>query len=259
MPLFRKRGAARDTAAQTAGPTTLGPPDTVSPLLNVFGRELAAVLDEDSRNQTFNALGDTSHITAADDTDRAFATLDWIIRVWLRRWVALVPGADEEFSRTLTGLPAVCDLDVAETAGHLVGALAQIPEKAELTIADYSGNFYEKAAASAARGAAAQACTASAGTAAVAAASSTILDACMAARTDVALASVKAIALLTSLDGVMPYIENWAAGPGEFDAKRISISNLAPHAARMALEPIVDPLRQSAVELYLSLTRPRTA
>ncbi|WP_433727530.1 hypothetical protein ACQP2Y_12650 [Actinoplanes sp. CA-051413] len=53
------------------------------------------------------------------------------------------------------------------------------------------------------------------------AAASTIVEASLAARTDVALTGATAISLLASLDGVSPYIQNWASGPREVNAKVI--------------------------------------
>ncbi|MDX3192100.1 hypothetical protein PV458_27130 [Streptomyces sp. MN03-5084-2B] len=258
MSLFRKRGATNAPTTQLALPAAAEPPQTASPFLNVFGRELSEVLDEELREQIFGGRRDTSHIIAADDGARAFATLDWLVHIWLPRWVSLVPTYGE-VHQALIGLPAVRDLETAESAGRVVGALEELPGQAEAVIAKYKDNFFEEAAASAARTAAGEACAESAGSAAVAAASSADLEACMAVRTDIALANAQAIALLTSLDGVVPYIQTWTAGPGDFDAKQISISNLAPHAARRTLESTTEPLRQSALELYKGLSQPRTA
>lgn len=254
MSLFRKRGATANVATtRPAPPAAADPPETASPFLNVFGRELSTVLDKDLREQIFGGRRDTSNIIAAGDSARAFATLDWLMHIWLPKWVSLVPSCGD-VHQALISLPAVRDLETAESAGRLVGALEELPSQAEAVIAQYRENFVEKAAASAARTAAGEACTKSAGSAAVTAASSVNLEACMVVRTDLALASAQAIALLTSLDGVMPYIQTWAAGPGDFDAKQISISNLAPRAAGRTLESTTEPLRQSALELYKGLS-----
>ncbi len=258
MSLFRKRVATNVASTRPTPPAVAEPPQTASPLLNVFGRELSKVLDDDLREQTFGGQQDTGHITAADDSARAFAVLDWLMHIWLPRWVSFVPSCGD-VHQALIGLPAIRDLETAESAGRIVGALDGIPSQAEAVVAKYQENFFDKAAASAARTAAAEACANSAGSAAVTAASSANLEACMLVRTDIVLASVQAIALLTSLDGVIPYIQTWAAGPGDFDAKQISISHLAPHAARRTLESTTDPLRQSALELYQGLSQPRTA
>jgi hypothetical protein len=160
-------------------------------------------------------------------------------------------------AKELAGLPPIRDVKTAQGVGIFVMTLADGPDNAErFMAANYKKeNFFDSAAVSAARKASATAVADSAGVAFADAAASVILDECMAARTDVALQGVTALSLLHCLDGVWPYIQTWAEGPGEFDAKRISITNLAPVAARNAIDPTVEAIQKDACALYISLSR----
>lgn len=136
-------------------------------------------------------------------------------------------------------------------------ALSSGPDETERFVAaNYKkDNFYDTAAVKAARQASATAVANSAGSAVADAAASVILDETMAARTDVALKGVAALTLSHSLDSVWPYIQTWASGPGDFEAKQISIGNLAPVAAQRALDPIIEELQHGVCGLYVELGR----
>lgn len=233
------------------------PENTPSSIMNVFGRELNHVLPQERITEVRGRLTNGTPMTADRDELRAYLALDWFIRAWVARWSLLVPGGGEELASALAGLPPIRDSEAAEAAGNLIEVLAVIPENTERFVADNykTENFFDQAAVKAARGASAEAVAATAGTAVVDGAASVILDACMAARTDVALKGVSALAMSNSLDFVWPYIENWANGPGDFDAKRISIGNLAPMAARKALDPTIEALQQEVCGLYAELYR----
>jgi hypothetical protein len=183
--------------------------------------------------------------------------LDWLTRTWVPRWSLLVPDAGEQLASELAGAAPIRDLQAAEAAGALVMVLSNGADDAERFLAaNYKeDNFYDMAAVTAARQASTTAVADTAGVAVADAAASVILEECLAAHTDVALKGVAALALLHSLDGVWPYMQTWANGPGDFDAKRISIGNLAPVAARRALRPTVEALQHEACGLYVELCR----
>ncbi|WFE47686.1 hypothetical protein [Verrucosispora sp. WMMD1129] len=214
---------------------------------------LESALPESQRSAIWSGFNGPVDSSEASESRRAFISLDWLIRSWTPQWTRYVDGVGEELAVKLEGLPPIVDLPTAETAGNFVGVLESIPAEAEKTIAKYKGNAYDEAAAAAAREAASRVCAESAGSAVANAAASTNLDACMAARTDVALAGVTAIALLASLDGVAPYIRHWASGPGDAEAKIISVQALAPHAAWRSLSPTAESLQQSALQLHRRL------
>ncbi|MCT4357044.1 hypothetical protein M5362_28400 [Streptomyces sp. Je 1-79] len=195
--------------------------------------------------------------TADHERLRACMALDWFVRTWVPRWSLLVPDAGEQLASALAGLPPIRDLRTAESAGNLIMALSSGPDQTERFVAaNYErDNFYDTAAVKAARQASATAVAGSAGTAVADAAASVILDESLAARTDIALKGVAALTLSHSLDSVWPYIQTWASGPGDFDAKRISIGNLAPIAAQRALDPTIEELRQEVCGLYIELGR----
>lgn len=188
---------------------------------------------------------------------RACMALDWLARIWVPRWASLIPDAGEQLGSALTGSAPIRDLEAADAAGALIGALATGPEDTEKFIAaNYDkDNFYDTAAVSAARKASGTAVAKSAGAAVADAAMSEIFDECIAARTDIALKGATALALNHSLDTVWPYMVNWANGPGDFDVKKISIGNLAPLVAMKAIEPVIEELQREAGKLYVELCR----
>lgn len=257
MSFFKKRSAQPATTHQVAAPPAPRHPESASALLNVLSAGLESVLPDGRRAGISAALGGPVDSSADYESRRAYLALDWLVRTWTPRWTRFVPGVGEELAARLEGLPAITDLATAEAAGNFVGVLASTPAQAEKTIAEYRGNIFDEAAATAARKAASRVCAESAGTAVANAAASTVPDACSAARTDVALTGVIAIALLVSLDGVAPYIQHWASGPGEVDAKILSIRALAPHAAWRSLESTAESLQQSALQLHRSLVELR--
>ncbi|RAN97446.1 hypothetical protein GAR05_03566 [Micromonospora saelicesensis] len=257
MSFFRKRSTQPPTAHRTVETPAPLRPDSASAVLNVLTTGLDSAVPEDRRAGISAALGGPLDSSEDCESRRAFIALDWLVRTWTPRWTRFVPGVGEELAVNLEGLPPITDLATAEAAGNFVGVLASTPAQAEITIAEYKGNIYDEAAAAAARSAASRVCAESAGTAVADAAASTVLEACLAARTDVAVNGVKAIALLVSLDGVAPYIQHWAAGPGEIEAKTLSIRALAPHAAWRSLESTAESLQQSALQLHRRLVELR--
>lgn len=253
MSFFRRRSAQPATTNHATEPLAAQRSESASALLNILAAELESALPDDCRARISAAY--IGQVNSSEDCERrrAFMALDWLVRTWTPQWTRLVPGVGEDLAVKLEGLPPIGDFATAEAAGNFVGVLASIHTQAEKTIAPYKDNLYDEAAAAAARNAASRVCDESAGNAVATAAASTVLEACMAARTDVALTGVTAIALLVSLDGVAPYIQHWAAGPGDIDAKVISMRNLAPLAAWRSLETTSDSLQQSALQLHRRL------
>ena len=259
MPIFRKgnaRPVPNQPSPQPQPPKRLAV-DTPSPFINVLGRELNKVLPQQSITGICAQLANNTPVTASHERLRGFVALDWLIRTWTTRWSLFIPEAGEQMASALADSPPIRDIQTAETAGAFVMALSGAPENAERFVADNykPDNFYDTAAVKAARQASATVATSSAGVAVADAATSVILDECLAARTDVALQGAAALALLHSLDSVWPYIQTWANGPGEFDAKKISISSLAPVAAQRSLEPTVEALQHEVCGLYVELHR----
>jgi hypothetical protein len=255
MPLFGKKNQ-RPVPSQPLPPRKL-PTRTPSPIMNILGRELNAVLPQEMITELRSAPTAGTPTTEDHERVRACVALDWLVRTWLPRWASLIPDAGEHLGSALIALAPIRDLETADAAGALIGALARSPGVTEKFIAaNYDkDSFYDTAAVTAARKASATAVAKSAGTAVADAAMSEILDECIAARTDIALAGVTALALNYSLDKVWPYMVNWANGPGDFDAKRISIGNLAPVVAQRSLDPAIEELQQEAGKLYIELSR----
>ncbi|GAA2863868.1 hypothetical protein Acy02nite_72310 [Actinoplanes cyaneus] len=256
MSFFRRRNAQPTNRPLTPPPAPRRP-ESASVLLNVLAAGLEKALPDERQSQIWSVLENPVDASADAETRRAFVALDWLVRVWTPAWTAMVPGVGEDLAAKLQELPPITDLASAEAAGHFVGVLESTSAQAEKTIAPYKDNLYDEAAAAAARSASDRVRVESAGAAVADAAASTILEACLAARTDVALTGATAISLLVSLDGVSPYIQNWASGPGEVEAKILSIRALAPLAAWRSLEPTAEALQQSALDLHRRLAQPR--
>ena len=259
MPFFRQKNprAVPNPLPPSPPPARL-PERTPSPIMNVLGRELNKVLPQELLTEAHSQLTDSAPPTANHESLRAFLALDWLARTWLSDWALLVPAAGEELTSALAAdvLP-IRDFRTAEAVGALVMGVSGARDYAESFIAaNYKKeNFYNRAAVKAARQASATAVADSAGAAVADAAASVILDECLAARTDIALKSVAALSLMHSLDSVWPFIRTWANGPGEFDAKEISIGALAPVAARNSLDPTIEMLQQKGGGLYVELYR----
>ncbi|MFF6989364.1 hypothetical protein [Streptomyces sp. NPDC010273] len=230
---------------------------TPSPIMNILGRELNAVLPQEMITELRSASAVGIPMTEDNERLRACVALDWLARTWVPLWASLIPDAGERLGSALTALAPIRDLETADAAGALIGALASGPDDTEKFIAaNYDkDNFYDTAAVTAARKASDTAVAKSAGAAVADAAMSEIFDECLAARTDIALKGVTALALNHSLDTVWPYMVNWANGPGDFDVKKISIGNLAPVVAEKALEPTIEALHIEAGKLYVELCR----
>jgi hypothetical protein len=224
--------------------------------MNILARELGKVLPQEMISAVKSQASTIASTTESQERLRAFMALDWLTRIWVGQWALLIPDG-EKLATTLAGLPPVRDFKTAQGVGIFVMTLSDGPDNAESFVAaNYDKqNFYDTAAVSAARKASSTAVADTAGVAFADAAASLILDECMAARTDVAMKGVAALSLLHCLDGVWPYIQSWAQGPGEFDAKRISIGNLAPVAARNAINPTVEMLQKEACGLYIAMSR----
>jgi hypothetical protein len=226
-------------------------------MMNVFGRGLNSALPEEAIAELHSRWTASTPTTANHERLRACMALDWLVRTWLARWSALIPGDGQQVAASLAGLAPIRDLQTAQAAGAVVNALSIVPANAENLVATNFGrdNFYESITASSARQASAAAVAASAGVAVADAVASVVLDECLAAKVDVALTGAAALALVESLDGIWPYVQQWASGPGNFDAKRMSISALAPTAGEMALKPTVEALQREAFGLYVDLCR----
>ncbi len=263
--LLRRVAAGSDTGARpvhASGPSpgpTAAPapaprrPECRSPLLRGLAADLAEVLPADQQDRLGAMLSQAADNTGLQDGVRAHLALDWFVRVWLPSWTVLVAGTGEQLAAELRALPHVRDVGTAEHAGRLIGPLAAIPATAARTAASCRWHPAGQAAVQAAERAAARAVSTSGGHAAARAAAAGAPEACRVARTDIALDAVAAIALSHGLDALLPQVESWANGPGEMDAKLISIRNLAPVLAAEELKPVVQPLQQSVGQLYWSL------
>ncbi|MEV8066541.1 hypothetical protein AB0P32_10405 [Streptomyces sp. NPDC085995] len=257
MPLFGKKNRRPVSNQPLSLPPLQLQTRTPSPIMNILGRELNAALPQEKITELRSASAVDMPTTGDRERLRACMALDWLVRTWVPRWLALVPDAGEQLGSALIALAPIRDLETADAAGALIGALADVSDSTEKFIAaNYDkDNFYDTAAVTAARKASDTAVAESAGTAVADAAMSEILDECTAARTDIALRSVTVIALNHSLDTVWPYMVNWANGPGDFDVKKISVGNLAPVVARKALESVIGELQLEAGKLYVELCR----
>ncbi|MFC1408621.1 hypothetical protein ACEZCY_04910 [Streptacidiphilus sp. N1-12] len=225
--------------------------------MNILGRELNSALPQEMITGICSQVATNAPMTANHERLRAGRALDWLARSWVPHWSLLIPDVGEQVASSLVGLPPVHDLQTAEAAGNLIGTLSGSADNAERFVAaNYKDdNFYERTAVKVARQASSKAIVASAGAAVADAAASVLLDEYLAAQIDVALEGVTALTLTCSLDSVWPYIVNWANGPGDFDAKQISIGNLAPYAAEKALDPTIEALQQEVCGLYVELCR----
>lgn len=254
MSIFSRRNAG--TAPSKPAPEQLEE-GSHSPIMNIIGRGLNATLPQEKITGLRSRLVNTAPMTANHEHRRAYAALDWLTRIWAARWGLLVPEVGTKLAAELAALPAIDDVHSAERVGRFIMAFADMPDQADNFVASNykEDNFYDSAALTAARTASSTAVTSSAGAAFADAAASVILDVCMTAKTDVALNGVTALSLMHCLDSVWPYIETWANGPGDFDAKKLSIGNLAPAVTRRALEPTIATLQESASELYIDLYR----
>ncbi|MFJ9119263.1 hypothetical protein ACIRJO_27405 [Streptomyces sp. NPDC102394] len=255
MPLFGKKNQ-RPASSQPLPPRKLQT-RTPSPIMNILGRELNSVLPQEMITELLSASAMGTPMTEDHERLRACMALDWLVKTWVPRWASLIPDAGERLGSELIALAPIRDLETAEAAGALIGALATGPDDTEKFIAaNYDkDNFYDTATVTAARKASGTAVAKSAGSAVADAAMSEIFDECMAARIDIALKGVTALALNHSIDTVWPYMVNWANGPGDFDVKKISIGNLAPVVAQHSLDPTIEELRQEAGKLYVELCR----
>jgi hypothetical protein len=225
--------------------------------MNVLGRELNNALPQQLITDLCTQL--SNEVLAPGDRERlrAFIALDWLVRNWITCWALFIPEAGAQMGSALADCPPIRDLETAELAGGFVMAVSRASENAESFIAaNYKMNsFYDSAAVSAARQASESVATSSGGVAVADAATSVVLEECLAAQTGVALKGAAALALMHSLDSVWPYIQTWASGPGEFDAKKSTISILAPEAARQSLKSTIETLQRGVCGLYVQLHR----
>lgn len=249
MPIFGRRTPSPPPAAPP--PARLNT-NTPSPVVNVIGRGLNAALRQEEIVQIRSQSVIVERSSSDAEVRRAFLALDWLVRGWVPQWSLLLAGPGEQLFSILTQLAPIRDYQTAEAAGKFIVALTDIPEDAEKVIKkDYDKDSFYDAVAVGVASAQSQESVASSGGAAFAdGAASVILEEFLAARMDVALRSVPGVALLSCLDGVWPYIQEWANRPGDFDAKKLSINGLAPAAARKVLEPTIKPLRQKSGQLY---------
>src|SRR5580658_6809305 len=166
-------------------------PPGVSPVLHAFGMRLNDALPDDTRQRLIRYLPNgTSPLagTADDGKDetRSYMALDWLIRVYLPRWLDLVPSLSGHAS-AVTGLPVIADLESARAAGPVVRA-------ARAAAWDAAGDAAWAAARAAVWAAAGDAALAAARTAAGDAARAAARAAVWAAAGDAALAAARTAA-----------------------------------------------------------------
>jgi hypothetical protein len=227
-----------EAVAWYAGRDHSDAPPCVSPVLRAFGTNLNDVLPDD-RRQTLRPLIPILVGTAGDghDKTRSYMALDWLIRTYTPTWLDLA-GLTAE-ATALRDLRRIVDLVAAQQAGPVVRvARAAARDAAE----DAAGD-----AASAAARAAASAASAAARAAAWDAAGAAARDAAEAAAEAAAWAAAWAAAGDAAGDAA------WAAAEA---AAWAAAWDAAGAAARDALQPTVDVLQLSAIELYTRMIRP---
>ena len=205
-------------------------PACVSPVLGAFGRSLNDVLPGDARQQLVPLIPRLIG-TAGDGQDeaRSYMALDWLVRTYLPAWLRLTPTLTGD-ADALAAHPPIVDMTSATSAGVLVRDAAKHADAAW----DAAGD----AAWDAARAAARDAARAAAGAAAWDAAWDAARDAARAAAG--AAARVAARAAARAAAGAAAGAAAWAA-------------------ARDALQPTVDALQASAIDLFTRMINPAGA
>jgi hypothetical protein len=253
VPFFR-RGSSQST---TTAPVKVGLADNLpSEIMNSFGNELNLILPEPNllelRASTANLI---PSVTASHEHLRALMLLDWVTRTCFATWARIVPESGDKLASALHDLPEIRDAETAAAVGNLVALMSDVPENSAQNLADNydRDNFFDDIAVVAAEKASADAFRLSFGPTVADIAATAALNECRAARVDVALAAIAGLSLTHSLDGLWPFIMSSANGPGDLDAKKISIRNLAPFAAFQPLETTVKRLQNSVGALYANL------
>ncbi|HET6849854.1 MAG TPA: hypothetical protein VFH74_13390, partial [Gaiellales bacterium] len=220
-----------EAVAWWAGEDHSDQPDCVSVVLGTFGRNLNDVLP-DGRRQELVRFVPLLPGTRGDgrDEDRSYLALDWLIRTYTPTWLELRPEL-ADVAAELRSLRRIVDLTAAQAAGPIV---RNAQEKA-------------RAAGAAAWAAARAAAWAAARDAARAAAGDAARDAAWDAAGDAARDAAGAAARDAARDAA------WAAAR---DAARDAARAAARDAARDALQPTVDALQTSAIDLYAAMIRP---
>jgi hypothetical protein len=199
-------------------------PEGVSPVLHIMGLRLNDCLPDDRRQELAVYLPNGASplagtADAAKDHQRSLMALDWLIRIYLPAWLALVPALADH-AAALAGLAPVTD-DNAAAAGPVVRAAGDAAWAAAAAAWDAAGDAAWDAAGDAAGDAARAAAVAAwaAGDAAAAA-------------------------------GEAAWTAAWtAAGDAAWDAA----GEAARAAAGDVLQPTVDRLQTSALALYAAM------
>jgi hypothetical protein len=208
-----------EAAAWFAGREHTANPPCVSPVLTVFGQRLNDVLPDDRRQQ-LRPLIPRLVGTTGDGRDevRGLMALDWLVRVYTPAWLRLVPALVSD-ADALAGIGPVDSLEAAAAVGDMVREVAS-----------------RAAAAGAAAGVAAGA---AAGVAAWVAAG-------------VAAGAAAGAAWVAAGDAWVAAGAAWvAAGAAWVAAGAAWVAGVAAGVAAGArLQPTVEELQQSAVDLY---------
>ena len=213
-----------EAVSYVAGEKFTDQPACASPILGSFGRNLNDTLSSEKR-QLLKPFIPLIVGTADDgyDHERGLMAADWLIRTYTPTWLRLAGLEDAAVS--LETLPRQATWDDVEAAVPVVRAAR---EKART-----------------ARAAAGAAAWAAAGDAARAAARAAAGDAARAAAWDAARAAAWAAAGAAAWDAARA-----AAWDAAGDAAGAAAGDAAGDAARDALQPTVDLLQDSAIELY---------
>jgi hypothetical protein len=247
-------------------------PRCVSQVLKTFGIRLNDTLPDDKR-QLLKPLIPQLVGTAGDGYDevRSYMALDWLIRTWTPAWLDLAGLTGE--ATALRDLRRIVDLVAAQQAGPVVRAAATKARAAWDAAGDAAWDAARDAAWDAARAAAWDAARDAAG----AAARDAAWDAARAAAWDAAGDAAGAAAGAAAGDAAGDAARD-AAGAAARDAARDAAGDAARAAAwdaardaagaaardaawdatRAKLQPTVDLLQNSAIELYQHMIRPDT-
>lgn len=209
-----------EAAAWLAGEQHTFRPDCVAQILAELGEDLSRLLPHDRRQRLVPALPEMIH-TAGDGQDeaRSYMVLDWIIRTWLPAWLDLSPSCRDAAVR-VRELSRIVDEETAEAAGPVVRAARRAGED----------SMNRRQSDDTADHAADYAAWVTAGNA------------------------IRAAARMHAADATR-YADQDAA----WDAARAAAKDVARPAddAAGALQPTLDTLQASLIDLYRSLTSPQ--
>ncbi|HEX5495682.1 MAG TPA: hypothetical protein VFX70_14015 [Mycobacteriales bacterium] len=192
--------------------------------------------------------------SAIPELDNAYAyrILDWLVRTWLPGWIPSSFENHEVAVEVFCSQRPIKDMQTATSAARLISLVDMWERSALEQEAGMKAAFLGDIAVDAARRSSTAALKDSAGRVTLDVVSSALPEACDACRLGVGIKAAESLAFIVAADKAIDAIVAMATAP-DVDVRRIVARNMAPVAASVALEPIVESLQDAALELHEEL------